>query len=406
MANNMNIYEYNPGDMYAPVEKAQQYRDQQNTLAANQAALVRANSVKNLIAQNIDPATGRTNFLNAMNTAPPEDRAALQNMMQADAMQQAELVGKETITRGKNLENDKAELNQFKIHATTLFDQPSYDAFRAAYVAKYPFLADQLPPKYSPSVKADLLRGTDAALASAHFGNEGGMEGVARDPVTGAVVSPGVKAVATPGELLTAQTAANKLKVDQAAETRLSSNSEAPLAPKERQKREAAYPKASAAFRGLTTELDTQIADLEALRDHPGLSGITGLVYGRTPALTDNAREAKAKLKTILARGGFQALTKMRADSPNGSALGSVSDVEGHYLRDSYAPLDTTQSTESFKKGLNGAIAQAKASKLNIQQAYDDTYGYRDAAKSSPDASAPKPKSDIRSQADAILGGK
>ena len=216
----MNIYEYNPGDMYAPVEKAQQYRDQQNTLAANQAALVRANSVKNLIAQNIDPATGQTNYPNAMRDALPEDRIAIQNMMQADAMRQAELGGKETITRGKSLENDKAELNQFRTHATTLFDQPSYDAFRAAYVARYPFLANQLPPKYSPGVKADLLRGTDAALASAHFGNQGGMEGVARDPVTGEVLSPGVRAVATPGELLTAQTAANKLKVDQAAETR------------------------------------------------------------------------------------------------------------------------------------------------------------------------------------------
>ena len=157
-------------------------------------------------------------------------------------------------------------------------------------------------------------------------------------------------------------------------------NVDAPLAPKERQKREAAYPKASAAFRSATTELDTQIKDLEFLRNHPGLSGITGLVYGNTPAITADAREAKALLKTILARGGFQALASLRAASPTGGAVGNVSDTEGRYLRDSYAPLDTSQDTDSFQRGLDRAIAQAKSSKLNIQQAYDDTYSYRQGA--------------------------
>jgi hypothetical protein len=168
--------------------------------------------------------------------------------------------------------------------------------------------------------------------------------------------------------------------VNEAAETRLSSNLESPLAPKERQKREAAYPKASMALRGTTTELDTQIANLKALRDHPGLSGITGLVYGRTPAITANAREANAILKTILARGGFQELAKMRANSPTGGALGNVSDTEGRYLRDSYASFDTTQDTPGFQRAIDRAIAQAESSKLNIQQAYDDTYSYRQGA--------------------------
>ena len=168
--------------------------------------------------------------------------------------------------------------------------------------------------------------------------------------------------------------------VNEAAEARQAANVDAPLAPKERQKREAAYPKASAAFRSATTELDTQIKDLEFLRNHPGLSGITGLVYGNTPAITADAREAKALLKTILARGGFQALASLRAASPTGGAVGNVSDTEGRYLRDSYAPLDTSQDTDSFQRGLDRAIAQAKSSKLNIQQAYDDTYSYRQGA--------------------------
>jgi len=179
------------------------------------------------------------------------------------------------------------------------------------------------------------------------------------------------------GQLSVAQ---RNAAVNEAAEARQAANLETPLAPKERQKREAAYPKASAAFRGATTELDTQIKDLEFLRNHPGLSGITGLVYGNTPAITADAREAKALLKTILARGGFQALASLRAASPTGGAVGNVSDTEGRYLRDSYAPLDTSQDTDSFQRGLDRAIAQAKSSKLNIQQAYDDTYSYRQGA--------------------------
>ena len=179
------------------------------------------------------------------------------------------------------------------------------------------------------------------------------------------------------GQLGVAQ---GNLAVNQAAEARQAANVEAPLAPKERQKREAAYPKASAALNGSITELDTQIKDLKILRDHPGLSGITGLVYGNTPAITADARAAKAKLKTILARGGFQELAKMRANSPTGGALGNVSDTEGRYLRDSYGSFDTSQDTDSFKLAIDNAITQAESSKLNLQQAYEDTYAYRQGA--------------------------
>ena len=199
------------------------------------------------------------------------------------------------------------------------------------------------------------------------------------------------------GQLAVAE---GKLKVDQAAEARQAASLESPLAPKERQKREAAYPKASAAFRGATTELDTQIKDLEFLRNHPGLSGITGLVYGNTPAITADAREAKALLKTILARGGFQSLSNLRAASPTGGAVGNVSDTEGRYLRDSYAPLDTSQATDSFQRGLDRAIAQAKSSNLNIQQAYDDTYSYRQGA---APAGAPAPGADAGQPPPSLL---
>ena len=49
----MNVY--SPGNIYAPVEQAQKYREQQNALARQQA-------VRNALAQSINPQTGVTNY--------------------------------------------------------------------------------------------------------------------------------------------------------------------------------------------------------------------------------------------------------------------------------------------------------------------------------------------------------
>jgi len=236
-------------------------------------------------------------------------------------------------------------------------------------------MADRMPPWSKEGVLDLMTTAKDKVAQHRMTANEQSME---TDRAAQREISSGTLSVAQ-----------RNAAVNEAAEARLSSNLEAPIAPKERQKREAAYPKASAAFRGTTTELDTQIKDLKALRDHPGLSGITGLVYGRTPAITGAGREANAILKTILARGGFQELAKMRANSPTGGALGNVSDTEGRYLRDSYASFDTTQDTPSFQRAIDRAIAQAESSKLNIQQAYDDTYSYRQGAAPAGDAGKP-----------------
>ena len=80
------------------------------------------------------------------------------------------------------------------------------------------------------------------------------------------------------------------------------------LTPKETQLREAKYPQATQAVKTFESHADQLAAQLETLADHPGLSGITGLVYGRTPALTKEANAADALLKTIMAKGGFSSL--------------------------------------------------------------------------------------------------
>jgi hypothetical protein len=149
------------------------------------------------------------------------------------------------------------------------------------------------------------------------------------------------------------------------------------LAPKEIQTREAKFPAATSAIKTFETSADRLAADLEKLAKHPGLSGISGLIYGRTPAVTKEARAAQALYDSIVARGGFQELQNMRSSSPTGGALGNVSNQEGQYLRDAFAPINRTQDTADLSRSLTEAANATKASKQRLREAYDMTYDYK-----------------------------
>jgi hypothetical protein len=160
------------------------------------------------------------------------------------------------------------------------------------------------------------------------------------------------------------------------------------LTPKERQKREALFPKAKQAVATVETNMGELIKDLETLASHPGLTGITGVVYGRTPSLTPEAREAQALYDKIVARGGFQELQNMRAASPTGGALGNVSNQEGQQLKQSFAEIGREQATESVKKALLRAAENAKLVRQRAREAFEDTYEYRQGGGQAP---APAP---------------
>ena len=147
-----------------------------------------------------------------------------------------------------------------------------------------------------------------------------------------------------------------------------------PLAPKDKQKREAVYPKATSALKAFDDTSNSLIKDLAELRDHPGLSSITGIVAGRLPGATKDGREAQALYDKIVARGGFQALTDLKAA---GGTLGAVSNQEGTQLKDSWAAINRTQDASSVKKALDQALATVQTSKDRIRDEYDLTYEYR-----------------------------
>ena len=152
------------------------------------------------------------------------------------------------------------------------------------------------------------------------------------------------------------------------------------LPPKEIQKREASFPQATSAVKAIETKSDSFIKDLEKLRNHPGLSQITGLVQGRLPAVTGEGRAAQALYDKIVAKGGFQALQDLRDASKTGGALGNVSNQEGKQLTASFAAIDRRQNAKDVQAAIDQAIDDVKGTKTRVREAFDDTYSYRNNA--------------------------
>ena len=149
------------------------------------------------------------------------------------------------------------------------------------------------------------------------------------------------------------------------------------LPPKELQKREAALPQATSAIKGFESKSDSFVKDLEKLRDHPGLSQITGLVAGRVPALTAEGRAAQALYDKVVAKGGFQALQDLRDASKTGGALGNVSNQEGKQLTASFSAIDRRQDAKDVKAAIEQAIGDVQGAKTRMREAYDATYAYK-----------------------------
>jgi hypothetical protein len=149
------------------------------------------------------------------------------------------------------------------------------------------------------------------------------------------------------------------------------------LTPKEKQKREAAYPQATSAVNSFETKADSFVKDIEKLRDSPGLSEITGIAAGRLPGITANGRAAQALYDKIVAKGGFQALQDLRDASKTGGALGNVSNQEGKQLTASFAAIDRRQDAKDVRAALDQAIGDIQGSKTRLKEAYDLTYSYK-----------------------------
>ena len=140
---------------------------------------------------------------------------------------------------------------------------------------------------------------------------------------------------------------------------------------------EQAYPKSSSALRTAVTGMDNTLAALKELIDSPGLKDISGVVGAFTPDITPEATRAAALFGQIKAGAGLAALTELKQASPNGGALGNVSNQEGNTLRDSRGAFLQTQKYDDLRRALIDYYGVLERSKANIVGAFNDTYGYR-----------------------------
>jgi len=155
------------------------------------------------------------------------------------------------------------------------------------------------------------------------------------------------------------------------------------LSPKDIQKREAVLPQARQAVKTINNTMSVIGETVDRILANPeGLDGITGLVYGRTPALTDAARKANADLEQLKNLAFVQGLTELRAASKTGAGVGNVSNREGDRFENLKASLDRTQSKTDLEDALRRLKGQAGFTSQSMQEAFDETYKYKQTAPS------------------------
>ena len=153
------------------------------------------------------------------------------------------------------------------------------------------------------------------------------------------------------------------------------------LPPKEIQKREAALPQAKQAVKTVSNTMSVIGQTVDSLLANPdGIDGITGLIYGVTPAITGPARKAKAELEQLKNLAFIKGITELRAASKTGTAVGNVTNREGDRFENLKASLDRSQSKDDLIAALKKLKTQAELTSQFMTEAFDDTYSYKSAA--------------------------
>jgi GH24 family phage-related lysozyme (muramidase) len=98
---------------------------------------------------------------------------------------------------------------------------------------------------------------------------------------------------------------------------------------------------------GKLDELDALVADSSIINPATGFGAETAAGIGGT-----RAADTKATIDTIAANMAFDALSEMRAASPTGGALGSITENELTLLSSTLSSLTQKQSPEQFKRNV------------------------------------------------------
>jgi len=157
-----DMNDYGSNDIYAPVERAQEYQAKQNALAAARQQEMRANMLRNVVSQNIDPRTGRTNWQGAMSAAPQQLLPQLQGMMGESEKAAAELAAKQATTRNTEMEADAKYWQNQRNLAALPHTQTSWSAWRETLPE---WSRQYVPERFTPAAQQQVMRDSAAAIA-------------------------------------------------------------------------------------------------------------------------------------------------------------------------------------------------------------------------------------------------
>lgn len=132
--------------------------------------------------------------------------------------------------------------------------------------------------------------------------------------------------------------------------------------------------KASRAFSGGLSSLQRTYDAVDRL-EKGNIKGITGWqgVFPNWPG--GSAANTEADRETLLAQMGFKELADMRAASPTGGALGSITERELSLLQNAAIALQKAQSPEQFKARLAELKTQLESSAQALHGAYQQDFG-------------------------------
>ncbi len=128
----------------------------------------------------------------------------------------------------------------------------------------------------------------------------------------------------------------------------------------------------TAMMQGSNAAFDRLGASANALLNHPGLEGITG-IRGKIPNIPgSSAADAEAQLNTLKSQIGFGVMQELRNNSKSGSSgLGALSDAEGKRLEQNLAALDKAQSLDQMKSGLKSILDYSQGAKDRLRDAFN-----------------------------------
>jgi hypothetical protein len=144
-----------------------------------------------------------------------------------------------------------------------------------------------------------------------------------------------------------------------------------------------ALPKVQSAYKATVDSIDKQLRAIEEIESRPiGTYFATGPIAGSSfnparvlPGDVLGVQGAQAQINNLKASGTLTALTELRRNSPNGSALGNSSDRDAEILDTSDSALSQAQSTEDFMRAVQNKKRDLLLAKSRLGEAYASDYG-------------------------------